>query len=212
MKRERCESVSFTLAPRLVREEAFSSPSWCVQRARAPRSPPSPAQPSSSRSCPRSGRCVCVAAAPAAQGLVPTQLCLQSSFFRQEAAHLPLPPLQGSCELLSSFPLIAFRGSPLPGLLTLPTGRIPVPFVPSPFGAACSSLARLGPSPSPPQPPLQLPRWRPPGQHTGCFLSLNVAGFHCCRGCWGCSFAGGQQPQPRPQWLLLIHHSPFQTS
>ena len=88
--------------------------------------------------------CVCVAAAPAAQGLVPTQLCLQSSVFLQEAAHLPLPPL-ASCELLTSFPLLPFQGSRERFLLLLgyrhQCGYNPLfPFVPRPFGAVCSFL------------------------------------------------------------------------
>lgn len=93
--------------------------------------------------------CVCVAAAPAAQGLVPTQLCLQSSLFLQEAAHLPLPPPLGSCERLSSFPLTPFQGSPgvspFPGLLTQSDQKSPLLFA-APL-VLCSFLSLLFPPP-----------------------------------------------------------------
>lgn len=122
--------LSLTVAPRLVGGEWLLSSlraAVCrelrpAQRSAAQRSP---AQPSgSSRSCPRSGGCVCVSSSGACSpGTSPHPALFQSSLFLQEAAHLPLPPPLGRCELLSSSPLTPFQGSlgvsPFPGLLTL---------------------------------------------------------------------------------------------
>lgn len=119
----------------------------CRGARRSPRSPPSPARPSpavvgaaTERPPLRAVRCACVAAAPAAQGLVPTQLCLQSSRFLQEAAHLPLPPLLGGSRLLSSFPL--FRASAFTSSCAAHTSvtRAPLPLCSKSPWCLCSFL------------------------------------------------------------------------
>lgn len=126
----------------------------CRGARRSPRSPPSPARPSpavvgaaTERPPLRAVRCACVAAAPAAQGLVPTQLCLQSSRFLQEAAHLPLPPLLGGSRLLSSFPL--FRASAFTSSCAAHTSvtRTPLPLCSKSPWCLCSFLPLLIPSP-----------------------------------------------------------------
>lgn len=130
----------------------LSAPRCVCSELRAAR-PAQPAQPSPAAVVGAAhgvaAVCVCVAAAPAAQGLVPTQLCLQSSLFLQEAAHLPLPPPLGSCERLSSFPLTPFQGSPgvspFPGLLTQSDQKSPLLFA-APL-VLCSFLSLLFPPP-----------------------------------------------------------------
>lgn len=206
LARSNTKSVSFTLAPEAgPRRVAFLlPPSRCVQASSGAARPaqPSPAPQQQELPTARQPLCVCVAAAPAAQGLVPTQLCLQSSVFLQEAAHLPLPPL-ASCELLTSFPLLPFQGSrePFPLLLGYRSqcDYNPLfPFVPRPFGAVCSFLP-LTPSFSRPPSPQSLPSQ----PELGLLLLLLF---------WGVPspwLGSAPEVQQQPPWHLLIYCGPL---
>lgn len=162
----------------------------------APRSPPRAAQPSSSRSCHGAAaavRCACVAAAPAAQGLVPTQLCLQSSCFLQEAAHLPLPPpLLGSSSLLASFPLTQARVFASSCATHTSVTRTPLPLCSKSLWCLCSFFP-------PSHSPHLLDSFQPlpvrPLGFPSCprLFSLHwpaVDGAAGCCWCWGATAAG----------------------
>lgn len=185
----------------------------------APRSPPRAAQPSSSRSCHGAAaavRCACVAAAPAAQGLVPTQLCLQSSCFLQEAAHLPLPPLLGSSSLLASFPLTQARAFASSCAAHTTVIRTPLPLCSKSLWCLCS-FPLLIPltSTTASSHCLSAPWASPPA--AGCLacpgqlwmvllLLLLVLGGHSC---WPGS---GPEIQHQPQWLLLLYVVPLKAA
>lgn len=159
--------VSFTLAPEAGQRKVallLRAEPLCAGEPRAARpAQPSPAQRRAAvvRAARGVAAAVCVAAAPAAPGLVPTQLCLQScSFYRKQRISHFLPFSERLAALF--FPSHSISGLTLelsapPGLQTLPGPESLCPFVPSRLGAVCPLLPLLTPSPhlhSSQQPPL----------------------------------------------------------